>query len=163
MTTWTEFAEAAPRISAIFLRRHAAANSLCMLATTRSDGYPRISPLEPRVFEGELWLVGMQGTTKFLDLQRDPRFCLHTATADAQVSEGDAKLFGVVRDVHDAELQRRWAESLYEDTGFDLRGEHFDPFFAAEITGASSVEVTGDHLEIAIWKPGDPERVVMKH
>jgi pyridoxamine 5'-phosphate oxidase-like protein len=162
MTTWTEFAEAAPRISAIFLRRHAAANNLCLLATTRSDGYPRISPIEPRIFEHELWLVGMQGTTKFRDLERDPRFCLHTATVDAQVGEGDAKLFGVVCDVPDADLQRRWAESLYEDTGFDVREEHFEPFFATDITGGSAVEVIEGRLEIVIWKPGEAERVVVK-
>lgn len=41
--------------------------------------------MEPRVFEGQLWLVGMSGTTKFNDLARDPRFCLHTATVDPEV------------------------------------------------------------------------------
>jgi hypothetical protein len=33
----------------------------------------------------------------------------------------------------------------------------------ADLLGASSVEVTGDHLDITIWKPGEPERVVRKH
>jgi len=163
LTTWTEFTEAAPRISAIFVRRHAAAKNLCLLATTRSDGCPRISPLEPRLFEGELWLVGMPGTTKFLDLRRDPRFCLHTATIDPQVGDGDAKVFGVVHDMPDPELHRRWAESLYEETGFDLRGEKFDPFYAADITGASAVEIVDGHMEVVIWNPGEPERVVVKH
>ncbi|MFJ4654179.1 pyridoxamine 5'-phosphate oxidase family protein [Nocardia sp. NPDC088792] len=163
MTSWTEFTAAAPHISEVFVRRHAATGNLCMLSTLRSDGFPRISPLEPRIFEGQLWLVGMQGTTKFLDLQRDPRFCLHTATTDTQVGDGDAKLFGVVRDVRDEALQQRWADALYEESGFDLRGEKFDPFYAAEITGASSVEVIDDHLDITIWKPGEPERVVRKH
>lgn len=163
MSIWSEFTEASPRISEVFRRRHAAARNLCLLATTRSDGYPRISPLEPRIFEGELWLVGMPGTTKFQDLRRDPRFCLHTATVDPQVGDGDAKLFGTVREVPDAELQRRWAESLYEDTGFDLRGEKLEPFFAADITGASAVLVGYGHMEVVIWKPGEPERAVVKH
>jgi hypothetical protein len=47
-----------------------------MLATLRSDGFPRISPMEPRIFEDQLWLPGMPGNTKFRDLARDPRFCL---------------------------------------------------------------------------------------
>ena len=97
MTSWTEFADSAPRISTIFTRRHAATGNLCMLATLRADGSPRISPLEPRFFEGELWLAGMPHTTKFDDLARDPRFCLHTATVDTQVGDGDVKLFGVDR------------------------------------------------------------------
>ncbi|AHH18908.1 pyridoxamine 5'-phosphate oxidase-like protein [Nocardia nova SH22a] len=163
MTNWTEFAAAAPRIAETFVRRHSATGDLCLLGTTRRDGYPRISPLEPRLFEERLWLVGMPGTMKFRDLLRDPRFCLHTATADPQVTDGDAKLWGVVYQVDDADLQRRWAEALYIDTGFDLRGEHLDPFFAADITGASAVEVGGGHMDVVIWKPGAGETVVRKH
>ena len=163
MATWTEFAADAPRISTIFARRHAATGNLCLLATLRADGSPRISPIEPRIFEDELWLVGMPGTTKFRDLGRDPRFCLHTATTDPEVADGDAKLWGVVRDVPDEALQRRWTASLYEETGFDLREEKFDTFYAADITSASSIEVEGGHMDVTIWTPGRPERVVRKH
>jgi Pyridoxamine 5'-phosphate oxidase len=163
VTTWTEFVEAAPRIATIFARRHTATGQLCMLATLRSDGFPRISPIEPRPFDGQLWIVGMPGTTKFRDLGRDPRFCLHTATVDTHVSDGDAKLWGVVHDVPDRDLQRRFADDLFEDTGFDLRGQEFTPFYAADITSASAVEVGGGHMDVTIWKPGEPERVVRKH
>ena len=72
-----------------------------MLATLRLDGFPRISPIEPRAFEHQLWIVGMPGTTKFRDLRRDPRFCLHTATIDTEVTDGDAKVWGVVDDIQD--------------------------------------------------------------
>jgi hypothetical protein len=163
MTTWREFTEAAPRIAAVFSRRHAAAGNLCLLATLRSDGFPRISPIEPRVFEGRLWLVGMPGTTKFRDLGRDPRFCLHTATVDPQVTDGDAKLWGVVENVPDTALHQRFATDLFEETGFDLRGQEFDPFYAANLVGASTVQIADGHLDITIWKPGEPERVVRKH
>jgi hypothetical protein len=162
MTTWKDFAEVAPRISAIFTRRHAAAGNLCMLATLRSDGFPRISPMEPQLFEGQLLLIGMPGTAKFRDLGRDPRFCLHTATVDTQVSDGDAKLWGLAEDVQDVELHQRFAEDLYQRSGFDLRGQEFSPFYVAQLTGASSVEVVDDQLEITIWKPGEPERTVRK-
>lgn len=163
VTTWGEFVGAAPKIAGIFARRHAATGNLCMLATLRSDGYPRISPIEPRVFERELWIVGMPGTTKFADLGRDPRFCLHTATVDTEVKDGDAKLWGLVRDVPDRALHQRWAEALFAETGFDLRGQEFGRFYAANITGASAVEVADGHLDVTIWTPGQPERVVRKH
>jgi len=163
MTTWREFTEAAPRIAEIFARRHAAAKKLCMLATLRSDGYPRISPMEPRIFEDQLWLMGMPGTTKFRDLDRDPRFCLHTATVDTEVTDGDAKLWGVVVDVQDKALHQRFAEDLFEDIGLDLRGQEFDTFYAADINAASSVEVGGGHMDVTIWKVGEAERVVRKH
>lgn len=162
MTTWTEFAEAAPRISAIFTRRHSATGNLCMLSTLRSDGYPRISPMEPRIFAGHLVLIGMPGTTKFRDLGRDPRFCLHTATVDTMVGDGDAKLYGVVEDLQDEDLHQRFAQDLFDESGFDLRGERFQPFYVADLTGASSVELADNKLEITIWKPREPERVVHK-
>jgi hypothetical protein len=162
MTTWDEFTEAAPRTSAVFARRHAATGKLCLLATLRSDGYPRISPIEPRVFEGRLWLVGMPDTTKFADLGRDPRFCLHTATVDPHVGEGDAKLWGEVRDVRDPELHQRFAVEVFEEIGLDLRGQTFDHFYAADLTGASAVEMTDGHMDVTVWRPGEPERVIRK-
>jgi hypothetical protein len=163
MTTWEEFTAGAPRISAVFARRHVATGNLCMLATLRSDGFPRISPMEPRIFEGQLWLAGMPDTTKFRDLARDPRFCLHTATVDTEVKDGDAKLWGVVEDVQDKALHQRFAIALFEETGFDLRGREFGHFYAADLTGASAVEVGDGHMDVTAWKPGRPERVIRKH
>jgi hypothetical protein len=163
MARWADFVADAPQVSETFLRRHGATGGLCMLATLRSDGFPRISPLEPRIFEGQLWLGGMPNTMKFRDLSRDPRFSLHTATIDTHVAEGDAKLWGVVHNVQDPGLHQRYAHWLFQETGFDLRGQTFTDFYAADLAGASSVEVGGGHLDIRIWKPGEPERVVRKH
>lgn len=163
MATWQEFAAAAPRIAEIFTRRHAATGNLCMLATLRTDGFPRISPMEPRFFEGTLWIGGMPGTAKFRDLVRDPRFSLHTATVDTQVGDGDAKVWGTVEDVHDEALHARFAEALYAETGFDLRGQKFDHFFAAHLVGAAAVEVADGHMDVTVWRDGAPERVVRKH
>lgn len=162
MLTWNDFAAEAPHISEIFARRHAATGNLCMLATLRSDGSPRISPVEPRMFGGHLVIVGMPGTTKFTDLERDPRFCLHTATVDTHVSEGDAKLWGSAVNLQDKDFHQGFTDDLFEESGFDLRGTEFDPFFVADITSASSVEIEGDQLKITIWKPGEGERAVNK-
>lgn len=163
MVTWKDFSEEAPLIAGVFTRRHAAAGHLCMLATTRSDGYPRISPMEPAIFDGRLILVGMPGTTKFRDLSRDPRFCLHTATVDPNVGDGDAKLWGQVEDVQDRDLHRRFADHLFAETGFDLRGQVFRPFYIGDLAGASCLEFADEQLRITIWKPGAGQRVVHKH
>ena len=163
MATWTEFAAAAPRIAAIFVRRHAAAGKLCMLATLRPDGFPRISPMEPRFFEDTLWIMGMPGTAKFRDLAANPRFSLHTATVDTHVGDGDAKVWGTVEQVDDPALHGRFADDLYADIGLDLRGTTFDHFYAAHLVGAAAVEVDGDHLDVTVWRDGVPERVVRKH
>jgi hypothetical protein len=163
MASWSEFAAAAPRIAAIFVRRHHATGNLCMLGTIRPDGFPRVSPMEPRFFEGELWIQGMPDTAKFRDLFRDHRFCLHTATSDTEVKEGDAKVWGTVENIMDEPLHQRYTQMLFEETGMDLRDEKFDHFFKAHVTGAAAVEVGGDHLDITVWKEGTPERVVRKH
>jgi hypothetical protein len=69
----------------------------------------------------------------------------------------------VVNDVRDKALHQRFATALFDESGFDLRGQEFDHFYVADVTGASSVEVGGGHLDVTIWKPGEPERVVQKH
>ncbi|MEU4416601.1 pyridoxamine 5'-phosphate oxidase family protein [Nocardia salmonicida] len=162
MTTWSQFTEEAPNVAALFLRRHQATGKLCMLATLRADGSPRISPIEPVIFEGMLVLAGMPNTRKFDDLARDPRFCLHTATVDTRVSDGDAKLFGTVTDLQDETVHARFAQKLFDDSGFDIRGEKFDHFYIADLTGASTVEVVDDRLDITVWKPGSGETIVHK-
>lgn len=162
MVAWSEFAEEAPHIAELFVRRHRATKNLCMLATLRADGSPRISPMEPRIFEGHLVLVGMPGTTKFKDLARDPRFALHTATVDPYVGDGDAKLWGQVDDVQDPDLHAGFAQDLFDESGFDLRGREFKPFYVADIAGASCLELLSEQLNITIWKPGEGERSVQK-
>ncbi|MFI6223521.1 pyridoxamine 5'-phosphate oxidase family protein [Nocardia salmonicida] len=162
MTTWSQFTEEAPSVAALFLRRHQATGKLCMLATLRADGSPRISPIEPMVFEGMLVLAGMPNTRKFDDLARDPRFCLHTATVDTMVADGDAKLFGTVTDLQDETVHARFAQKLFDDSGFDIRGQKFDHFYIADLTGASTVEVRDDRLDITVWKPGAGETIVHK-
>ncbi len=163
MPTWGEFRTVAPRIAEVFQRRHAATGTLCLLGTLRPDGFPRISPMEPSLFEEQLWLVGMPKTAKFDDLTRDPRFTVHTATVDTWVSEGDAKVWGVVEDVPDPQLHQRFADFLFARSGLDLRGQPFEHFFRADLVGAAAVEVKDGHLDITVWREGSPERVVRKH
>ncbi len=155
---WSAFVREAPRIAEVFVRRHKATGNLCFLATLRPDGWPRISPMEPRIFEDRLVLVGMPNTAKWRDLDRDPRFSLHTATIDTQVGDGDAKVWGEVRNVQDEDLQARFAQDLFEESGFDLRGRHFDHFFVADLVGAAAVEFREGQLTITTWKPGRAER-----
>lgn len=159
---WADFVVQAPHIAAVFVRRHRATSNLCMLATLRSDGHPRISPMEPRICQGHLVLVGMPGTLKFKDLGRDPRFALHTATIDPHAGEGDAKLWGEVRNQQDKDLHERFAQEVLEELGMDLRGQAFDPFYVADIAGASCLELADNRLAITIWKPGEGERTVHK-
>ena len=72
------------------------------LATLRRDGSPRLSGSEVIFAEGELWLGSMWRSMKALDLQRDPRFALHSGSPDPDAGwKGDAKLAGRVEEITD--------------------------------------------------------------
>ena len=73
------------------------------LATLRHDGSPRISGTEVIFADGELWLGSMWRAVKALDLWRDPRFALHSGSADPPGWTGDAKLAGRAEEVTDPE------------------------------------------------------------
>lgn len=162
MTTWTDFAADAPETAAVFLRR-LEATGMALMATLRSDGSPRISPLEPDVSNGRIWLGSMPGSTKSRDLRRDPRLCLHSATEDKEVKDGDAKLWGRAVEVSAQEERVAFAASVKERTGNDLDAMPggFDLFWV-DITAGSAVQLgaDGQHLRITAWEAGKPERVI---
>ncbi|GAB5902755.1 pyridoxamine 5'-phosphate oxidase family protein [Mycobacteroides chelonae] len=162
MTSWQEFTQQAPSIADVFARRHHATRNLCFLSTLRRSGAPRISPMEPRIFEGRLIVGGIPATAKLADLARDPRFELHTATTDTRISQGDAKVWGTVHDEQDLDLHASFAEYLYATIGFDLRGRRFSPFYVADIEGASAVRLDDDHMIVTVWSPTDGEREIPK-
>jgi Pyridoxamine 5'-phosphate oxidase len=107
MTTWDDFAAAAPDLAdearAIFERhRHKT------MATLRRDGSPRISGTELQFKDGELWLGSMPDARKAQDLLQDPRVAIHSNSADPKEMEtesaGDAKIAGRAVEVTDADL-----------------------------------------------------------
>lgn len=78
-TTWGEFAAQAPEMAAAgrrILYQHGP--GLAYLATVRPDGGPRLHPVCPHIAEDRLWVFVGHGSPKRFDLQRDPRFALHT-------------------------------------------------------------------------------------
>ena len=81
MPSWKEFEAAAPALAAE-VRRRLDAHTHKTLATLRRDGSPRISGSECRFAEGELWIGSMWKALKARDLQRDPRFALHSGSGE---------------------------------------------------------------------------------
>jgi hypothetical protein len=98
VTAWRDVEREAPdlarRVRELFdAHRHKT------VATQRADGSPRISGFEASFDEGELTFGSMPNARKGMDLRRDPRFALHSATVDpVQGSEaewpGEAKISG---------------------------------------------------------------------
>ena len=105
MATWTEFEAAAPSLAAT-VRERLDAHAHKTLATVRHDGSPRISGTETAFVEDDLWIGSMWQARKAHDLQRDPRFALHSGSDDPPGWKGDAKLAGVVEEITDPERVR---------------------------------------------------------
>jgi len=98
MPSWSEVEAQAPELAAR-ARALFEARKHKTLATLRRDGSPRISGIEAEFREGELTFGSMLNGVKALDLQRDPRFALHSASEDPPGWKGDAKVAGVVEEV----------------------------------------------------------------
>jgi hypothetical protein len=152
---WAGFEAAAPELAAR-VRARFEATGLSLMATVRRDGSPRISPVEA-FFDGtDVWLGMMDASLKARDLQRDPRLALHSATADKNVTEGDAKLAGRAIEVTDADGITRFVAV----TSAVMGAAPPEPFhcFTVDVTEASFLMPAGDHLDIDIWTEGSPPR-----
>jgi len=152
---WSEVVAAAPelagRAQGLFdAHRHKT------MATLRKDGSPRISGTEANFADGDLWLGAMPGSMKALDLRRDPRIALHSATIDPPDDpvgwEGDAKLAGRAEEVTDAE---RKATVEAASGGGGQPGPYH--LFRVDVTQVVLVRVGDppDHLVIELWREGE--------
>src|SRR4051794_17845394 len=105
MASWSAFEAAAPELAAR-VRARLDAHTHKTLATVRADGAPRISGTETQIADGELWIGSMWQARKAHDLQRDPRFALHSGSDDPPGWVGDAKLSGVAVEITDEDEVR---------------------------------------------------------
>ncbi|HEY4729149.1 MAG TPA: pyridoxamine 5-phosphate oxidase, partial [Actinomycetes bacterium] len=111
------------------------------------------SGIETTFADGELWLGMMPGSRKALDLRRDPRLALHSASEDPPEDDpadwaGDAKLSGRAVEVDDPALKQRFAGGS---------GQPDEPhLFRIDITEVVHTRVgdPADHLVIELWQPG---------
>lgn len=146
MPSFSVFEAAAPELAASVRARLSATKHLT-LATLRHDGAPRISGTECRFEDGELWIGSMWQALKARDLQRDPRFALHSGSADPPAWDGDAKVAGTVEEITDERIVRELNGEA---------GEHGPShLFRLDLTEASTVRVdeAAKLLIIEVWTP----------
>jgi nitroimidazol reductase NimA-like FMN-containing flavoprotein (pyridoxamine 5'-phosphate oxidase superfamily) len=148
MATWREVTAAAPDLAAE-VRNRFDATGMGLLATLRKDGSPRISGIEPFFTDDELWLGSMPGARKEADLRRDPRLALHSASADKEVQDGDAKVTGRAVPVEDDERFARFVEAFRAHNGYAPEGRF--PLFTVDLDSLSFLKPAGDHLDIRWW------------
>src|SRR2546426_12673602 len=88
MTTWGEFAAAAPELAAFGEERFRAAE-VAYLATVRADGSPGVHPFTPILCDGRLFAFMVPTSPKGHDLRRDPRDSIHSLGTDQHGREGE--------------------------------------------------------------------------
>jgi hypothetical protein len=148
MASWGEIEAQAPELAAS-ARRYFDAFTHKTLATLRRDGSPRISGTEVDFSDGEAWLGSMWQARKAQDLQRDPRFALHSGSPDPdQGWNGDAKLAGRAVEITDPDAVRA------HNAGQAPPGPSHR--FRLDITELVVVRLgePADHLIIEAWHEG---------
>jgi pyridoxamine 5'-phosphate oxidase-like protein len=151
---WDDLQERQPRLGAIAHERLITPGVL-QVVTIRADGTPRLSPVEPFVLDGELWLSMMLGSRKAADLQRDPRVLVHSIVTGPSGEEGELKLRGVTREVTDEPTQRRYAEAVSEALPWSPEVGRFH-LFAVDIHQVTYLRydnASGDQY-LVLWPPG---------
>ena len=121
-----------------------------ILATLRADGSPRVSGIEARFADGELWLAGMPSSVKFADLRRDPRMALHSGSDEPDAFTADAKISGRAVEVTDpAELA-----AYAGDAQVPEQAQPFELFRVdLEQVVLTAVSEEKDALVISSWRP----------
>jgi hypothetical protein len=153
MPSWSEFEAAAPEL-AEQVRRRLDAHTHKTIATVRRDGSPRISGTETQFRDGELWIGSMWQTRKARDLQRDPRFALHSGSDEPSAWDGDAKLAGVAEEITEPER----VQELNGEAAPSERSHRFRLDLREVSTVGLNAERNG--LVIVVWTPDRGVRTI---
>ncbi len=150
MVSWAEFRAGDPEFAALAEER---LGGLVLVGTLRANGWPRISPVEPLVVDGRLYLGMMWQSRKALDLLRDPRCVVHSTVSDRAGTEGDVKVYGVARPVEAPDERERYCVALEEKIGWRPEGDEFH-LFAVDVTEVGYFVIEGAGHRTRTWAPG---------
>ena len=105
MMRWIEFESARPDLAETGQALiHQFGPGLAFLGTVRKDGGPRMHPVCPVVHDGGLYVFVIGRSPKRYDLDRDPRYALHTFPP----AQNDDEFYctGVARSIEDAAIRQ---------------------------------------------------------
>ncbi len=151
---WSEFAETVPRLATLGQARLIDPGVL-LVGTVRRDGTPRISPVEPLLWDGDLWLSMLFGSLKASDLKRDPRILIHSIVTGRDGRAGEYKVRGRVVEESSLDLQRAYAEQVRLRLGWDPEPGRFHLFRVdlSDVTFIRYEEESGDQF-VTLWPTG---------
>ncbi|MFQ6010564.1 MAG: pyridoxamine 5'-phosphate oxidase family protein [Nitrososphaerales archaeon] len=147
---WGEFKKTSPVMAALGEERFNR-TGLAMVATIRKNGWPRMSPVEPLIVDGHLYLGMMWQSRKAIDLLRDPRCTLHSTVSNRDGSEGDFKVYGKAMEIHDVGMRQRYSDAMQNKLGFALKESEYH-LFSLDIESVSFSTLQDGKWIHTIWK-----------
>jgi Pyridoxamine 5'-phosphate oxidase len=141
--SWRELERTAPELA--LLARERLEDRVAILGTVRTDGWPRLDPVEPVFAEGELLIGVGRSSAKARALRRDPRFALHAAAA---VGDPDVKLRGGA--VPSTVRAGWWRERAGEAEVYAL---------ALDEAVVIEWDLARERMRVRTWRPDAGERV----
>lgn len=150
---WSEFRADSPDLAALGEERFER-TGLVLVGTIRKDGWPRISAVEPLLFEDQLCVGMMWRSRKALDLLRDPRCTVNSIVSDKDGAEGDFKVFGVAVEENDLEVRGRFCDALFEKIGWKPEEPDFH-LFAIDIHSAAFIRFEAEEMKHIVWRAKD--------
>lgn len=87
---WSDIENTQPRLAGPG-RQRLLGPGVVLVAKIRRDGTARLSPVEPLVMDGDLWLSMMWRSTKARDLLRDPRILMHSVVTGRDGAEESSR------------------------------------------------------------------------
>ena len=152
MVTWAEFRDGDPEFAAIAETRFDT-DGLVLVGTLRASGWPRISPVEPLIVDGDLLLGMMWRSRKAIDLLRDPRCVVHSIVSDKSGSQGDVKVYGRAQPVEDPLRRERYCVALEERIAWRPEGDFH--LFSIDVTEVGYFVVSEGAHQSRTWVAGD--------
>jgi hypothetical protein len=151
MVTWQAFETEAPELASF--GRERIDRRVSFMATVRGDGGPRVHPVTPWILDGHLYVRMYTTSPKVADLERDPRFSLHSMMDNDDGVGGEFALNGRATRVSDVGTITAAYAPIGEFTDRPLA------LFELGVDDVVITEYRGEDIERRRWSAGRPDHV----
>jgi hypothetical protein len=151
---WSELTALAPRLADLG-RRRLEDPGVVLVGTIRHDGTVRISPVEPLLWQGDLWLSMLYGSQKAADLRRDPRVLIHSIVTNRDGRMGEYKVRGRAVEAPAEGIRESYAEEVQRRLGWEPTPGRFHLFSIdiGDVTFIRYEETSGNQF-VTRWPTG---------
>ena len=151
MTTWQAFETDAKELASF--GRERIDRRVSFMGTVRDDGGPRVHPVTPWIVDGRLYVRMYVTSPKVADLERNPRFALHSMMDNDDGIGGEFAMHGRAMRVHDAGTIAAAYAPIGEFTDRPLT------LFELGVDDVVITEYRGEEIERRQWSARRPDRV----